>query len=276
MLPNDKDLMERLKDFGREQLAALKKAWPVLAAILLVVVIFLAGSWHGSRKAAAPAAAGGRKILHYVDPMNPAHTSPEPGLAPCGMKMEPVYADEAGEDAGKSMPPGTVKITPQKQQLIGVQLAPVTKAPYTYKLRALGKVAVDETRIYRLNAAVDGWIRETCNNSTGTVVKKDETLATFYSPEFLSAQQSLVYSLGAQDRYNAAAAQEPPTQRYFTRRNLKQAEDTLLNLGMSELQIKQIENTRFFVENISIVAPATSFILSRNISPGQRFDKGYE
>ncbi len=94
---------------------------------------------------------------------------------------------------------------------------------------------MDETRIYRLNAAVDGWIRETFNNSTGMVVKKDEPLASFYSPEFLTAQQSLIYALGTLDQYKAAADQEPPTQLYFNKRNLKQAEDTLRNLGMSEV-----------------------------------------
>ena len=208
--------------------------------------------------------------------MNPAHTSPEPGLAPCGMKLEPVYAEDDGNAPDPQRPPGAVKVNSQKQQLLGVRVAPVEKAPYTYTLRALGKVAVDETRIYRLNAAVDGWIRETFNNSTGMVVKKDEPLASFYSPEFLTAQQSLVYSLGALDQNKAAADQEPPTQLYFSKRNLKQAENTLRNLGMSEVQIKEIENTRVFAENITIRAPAPSFIIARNVSPGQRFEKGTE
>ena len=76
----------------------LKKPRYLVAALVVVVAVsFLAGSWSRSRNAPAPGAAGGRKILHYVDPMNPAHTSPEPGLAPCGMQMEPVYADDGGQ-----------------------------------------------------------------------------------------------------------------------------------------------------------------------------------
>ena len=165
--------------------------------MLLCAVFFLAGTWYGKDRGGGTAGPGGRKILYYVDPMNPAHTSPEPGLAPCGMKLEPVYAEEDGNAPDPHLPPGAVKVNSQKQQLLGVRVAPVEKAPYTYTLRSLGKVAVDETRIYRLNAAVDGWIRETFNNSTGMVVKKDEPLASFYSPEFLTAQQSLVYALGA-------------------------------------------------------------------------------
>lgn len=252
----------------------LKK--PVYLAVLLVVLVavsFLAGSWHHSRK--APVAAGERKILYYVDPMNPAHTSPTPGLAPCGMKLEPVYADGGSQAPGASLPPGSIKITPEKQQLLGVRVAPVEQAPFIYTFRALGKVAVDETRIYRLNASTDGWIRETYNNSTGSVVRKDETLATFYSPEFLAAEQAYIYALTALDRFRATG-QETPAQIETTKRSIQQYIDTLHNLGMSDLQIKEIEKTRTYTENIRMVAPATSFILARNVSPGQRYNIGTE
>jgi RND family efflux transporter MFP subunit len=245
------------------------------AVLLLCAVFFLAGSWYGKARGAGNAGPGGRKILHYVDPMNPAHTSPEPGLAPCGMKLEPVYADDTGEGAAEAMPPGTVKISPQKQQLIGVRVAPVENGSYTHSLRALGKVAIDETLIYRLNAVLDGWIKETYNNSTGSVVKKDETLATFYSPEFLGAQQAYMYALSALDRFQATG-KETPEQIQLTRRNIQQYADSLRNLGMGELQIKEMERTRQVAENIFISAPATSFILARNLSPGQRFNAGTE
>ncbi len=76
------------------------KVWTILtAAVVTVFIFFLAGSWYGQRQA-AKSGAGARKILYYVDPMNPAHTSPEPGLAPCGMKMEPVFADEVDGGEG--------------------------------------------------------------------------------------------------------------------------------------------------------------------------------
>ena len=45
---------------------------------------------------------------------------------------------------------------------------------------------------------------------------------------------------------------------------------------MSDLQIKEMERTREYNENILIVAPETSFIIARNVSPGQRFDRGTE
>ena len=149
--------------------------------LLILVVLFLAGSWYGQRKADSQTAAGSRRILYYVDPMNPTHTSPEPGLAPCGMKMEPVYAEDEGQTAGSALFPGAVKITPEKQQLIGVRVAPVAKSPWTYTLRTVGKVVVDETRLYRLKALTEGWIVKIYKNSTtGSLVRKDEPLATYY------------------------------------------------------------------------------------------------
>ena len=45
---------------------------------------------------------------------------------------------------------------------------------------------------------------------------------------------------------------------------------------MGELQIEELAKTRIYTESIRITAPSAGFILSRNISPGQRFDKGYE
>ena len=244
------------------------------AVLLFCAIFFLAGARYSKGRGAGAEGPGSRKILHYVDPMNPAHTSPEPGLAPCGMRMEPVYADGEGNSLDPTRPPGSVKLNAQRQQLLGVRVAAVEKTPYAFTLRALGKVAADETRIYLLNAAIDGWIRETYANTTGMVVKKDEPLAAFYSPEFLTAQQSFIYALGTQDRYDPG--KEPPQQLYFTKRNIKQAADSLRNLGMSDYQIGQVARERLFAENILIVAPATSYILARNISPGQRFVKGFE
>jgi YHS domain-containing protein len=50
----------------------------------------------------------------------------------------------------------------------------------------------------------------------------------------------------------------------------------LKNLGMGDLQIDELVHTRKFMEDVNIVSPAAAFILVRNVSPGQRFDKGTE
>src|SRR5512141_1223901 len=116
----------------------------------IVLGLVLAAYWLGSAKAhrdsAIQASVGNRKVLYYVDPMNPAHTSDKPGKAPCGMDMEPVYADSlpAGATAGgdtPALPQGTIKISPEKQQLIGVRAEVTQSRKLIHNVRLLGKVA---------------------------------------------------------------------------------------------------------------------------------------
>ena len=176
---------------------------PTLAILVvsLVVASFSAGIWYSRRSVPAEPAQSGRRILYYVDPMHPAYKSDKPGIAPdCGMQLEPVYAGGANADA--------VQIDPATQQLMGVRLGKVEKISVTQNIRASGRVAVDETRIYRLLAGTEGWIREVFPNSTGSLVKKDEPLATFYSRDLLSIQQGMLYALNAQERMRGNTA--PP------------------------------------------------------------------
>jgi Cu(I)/Ag(I) efflux system membrane fusion protein len=248
--------------------------------LLVMVCVFVTGIWFGKWDSGSAAHQTGRRILYYIDPMNPAHTSDQPGIAPCGMKMEPVYADEGASrqmPGGSSpvMSPDTVRVSPEKQQMIGIKTAVVAKAAVIHTIRTVGRVAADEKRIYRLNAAVDGWIKETYSNTTGSLVKKGERLATYYAPDFLAAEQAYIYALSSLDRFQASG-NETPAQIALTRVNVKQYIDSLSNLGMSELQIREIAHTRQYTENIYVVAPASGFIIARNVSIGQRFEKGTE
>src|SRR5512136_918878 len=254
----------------------------VAIVLALVAGAYLAGSRQGRKNAGTIHGQDSRKILYYVDPMNPAHTSDKPGKAPCGMDMEPVYADAALGTVSSaelaSLPAGTIKVSPEKQQLIGVRIATAEKKGLRHNLRLLGKVATDETRIYRINATVDGWITKPLPISAGTHVKKDETLAQFYSPEFLAAAQALIFALGSADRAKPTG-QETEVQRSQMANfdlNLKQYRDALRNLGMGELQIQELVRTRTRMENVNITSPSDGFILVRNVSDGQRFDKGTE
>lgn len=250
--------------------------------LLVLGAGFIAGSkLSRTTSPDAPAGAGGRKILHYVDPMNPAHTSDEPGLAPCGMKMEPVYADAAGDSKpadGGAVLPGTVQVSPAKQQLIGVQTGVVVRKELETTLRLLGNVAADETRIYRINATVDGWITQTLPIATGDRVTNGQTLAAFYSPEFLSAGQALLFALNSQDRIHNTGGESAVQQNQISQfnLNLQQYRDSLRNLGMSEAQIGDMMRSRKFAQHVNVVSPADGFVTARNVSEGLRFEKGTE
>ena len=177
-----------------------------------------------------------------------------------------------------SLPPGTVRINSRKQQIIGIQVGQVEKKSFTHTIRFLGKVAPDETRIYFINATVDGWVTQTRPNTTGSLVKKNETLASFYSPEFLSAGQALLFALSSRDRIQTTGKETAAQKDQLTQFNinLQQYRDSLRNLGMGDLQIDEMIQRRRYMENVNITSPANGFILSRKVSPGLRFEKGWE
>lgn len=239
-----------------------------------MLLCFCLGIWLGRTKTVVSSQQN-KSVLYYVDPMNPAHTSPEPGLAPCGMKMEPVFAASTDQPAGSDLPPGTARISPAKQQLLGVTLAKVEPSPYTYILRATGKIAVDDARTYRLNAYAEGWIVKTYDNSIGSLVRTDEPLAKYYNRDVAAALQTLYYALDAVEQTKQGRQVAGGTQDQLVAQQLA-AESLLMNLGMSKKELRHLARTRQFTQEIGINAPITSFVLNRNVSEGQHFDKGEE
>jgi membrane fusion protein, copper/silver efflux system len=262
----------------------VKKILYVLLLFLFAAGTFFAGSWYNQHKTSASAHASAPKPLYYVDPMHPAYKSDKPGIAPdCGMQLEPVYAGGllATADAGNrpsSLAPGAVRIDPAKQQLFGVRVSPVEESSGTYKLRLFGRVAPDEVSIYKLNAGIDGYIQDVSTATTGSLVKKDQTLATFSSPMAAMTIQTYILNLGAEDRFKKSAVEGSVEGQSLpsANANIQQRTQQLQNLGMSVLQMEEIKRTRQFPESIKIVAPVDGFVLARNVSPGQKFERDTE
>ena len=241
----------------------------------LIIASFFAGFLYSRKSNNNHGGTGDRKILYYADPMNPGMKSDKPGLAPCGMQLEPVYADDARSGNSATLAPGTVLVNLEKQQLIGVRVATVENAPWSHTIRALGRVVPDETRVYRINAATDGWIKKITSATTDSLVEKDELLATFYAPEFFSALKAYLYGLRSYDRFKESG-QETHGQLDLTDANVENYRNALRNLGMTEHQMDEIKRTRQGGNQVEIRAPAAGFILVRNITLGQRFDRGSE
>jgi membrane fusion protein, copper/silver efflux system len=261
----------------------MKKVSLAMLAVLLAVGGFWAGSWCNQRSAAKTNSAGGRKILYYVDPMHPAYKSDKPGIAPdCGMQLEAVYADGVGSARGASNGPapgaGLVAVSPEKQQIMGVRVSGVEKAAGSHTIRLLGRVAPDESKVYKLNAGVEGFIREVSGVTTGSQVKKDQVLATFSAPNAASVIQTYILNVGAEERFRKSAEEGSAEGQSLgaANWNIQQRTQQLQSVGMSLQQMEEIKRTRQVPESIQIVAPADGFVLGRNVSPGLKFDKGAE
>ena len=166
------------------------------------------------------------------------------------------------------------------QHLLGIRVVPVERGAETQILHVAGRVYPEDTRVYRVNSGVDGFIRETYNDSVGMPVKKDQKLATYYSPDFLSVASGF---LAANERVPGAVGNDGNRIMPFPGAVSKQGvssmqgyTDRLRNLGMSDVQIKQMAESRQLPGSIDVVAPVDGFILGRNITAGQHFEHDME
>ena len=247
----------------------------VTVGFCLAVGIFVAGYMANRQPASAPPATASRKILYYACPMHPQYKSDRPGDAPCcGMRLEPVYAGSTGApEAASAAAAGAVWVGAAQQQLMGVQTELVKRAPVAHMLRAPGRVTPDDARLYRLVAAADGSIRELGPYSAGAFVKKDQLLATYYVPNFVAAMQTFLYALGTNEQERRGTL---PPQRGTPGLNLEIAADALRNVGMGEPQIEEMRRSRTGASEIQLLSPVAGFVVARNVSPEQRFEKGVE
>jgi Cu(I)/Ag(I) efflux system membrane fusion protein len=258
----------------------MKRTSLAIAVFAAIAASYGVGRYHSQSRNQT-----GRHVLYYVDPMHPSYKSDKPGIAPdCGMKLVPVFTEDIGNAQPSSslaqLPAGAVAIDAATQRLMGIRVAPVEKTGSTRIVRAIGRVAPEDTRVYRINSGLDGFIRETYNDSVGMLVKKDQKLASYYSPDVLAVASGF---LAASERVPGAVGGDGNRTMPFPGTLSKQGvssmqgyTDRLRNLGMSDVQIKRMADSRQLPENIDIVAPADGFILARNISPGQHFDHDME
>lgn len=221
--------------------------------------------------------------MAYVCPMHPHYHSDHPGDCPiCGMHL--VRERDAGVAGGdhsvQPLPPGAVQVSPERQQAIGIQLGVVSQLAGPRMLRTTGRVAADENRTYPIVAAVSGWIRQVESVTTGDTVKADQVLALFAAPQpdFDTAQQ--MYYTGLEMVYRASTQPQPRSQQSHdparAGAEIDRAADGLRNMGVSNAQLREMGKRRELVQDIKVVSPVDGLVLKRNVSPGLRFDRGFE
>jgi Cu(I)/Ag(I) efflux system membrane fusion protein len=240
--------------------------------VLIPAATFLVGYWVRGPEGDTTAAA--RKPLYYVDPMHPSYKSDKPGIAPdCGMQLEPVYAGGGGAgDPADTAPPGAIRLDTRKQQLMGLRTEPAMRSSGRHTLRLLGRVAPNETRIYRVTAQVDGVIRKVSDAAPGNIVRKDDLLASYFVPtnEIFSAIQGFFMPMNTRDQALGLAASDES----IAQKRLSQ--ELMDSYGVSETQLREMVRTHQVTRDIEFRSPVTGLVLARNAAIGQRADRGTE
>jgi Cu(I)/Ag(I) efflux system membrane fusion protein len=167
--------------------------------------------------------------------------------------------------------PGTVQISPERQQLIGVKIGTVEMRPLEKVIRTVGRVDYDEKRIVTVSPKIGGWIEDLYVDFTGRFVSKDEPLLTIYSPELVSAQEEYLIALRAKKDFAKSSFPEVAG----SGNSLAESAKRRLKLwDISDDQIKALEESGQVKKTLTLHSPFSGFVLEKaayngmNVMPG--------
>ena len=211
---------------------------------------------------AAPKAQG--KLVFYRSPMNPSLTSPVPMKDEMGMDYVPVYEGELTGDGKTTGTHAAVTIDHERQQLIGLRTAKVALGTVSGELRAVGRVAVDETRVRKVNVKVEGFVEKLFVDFLGMPVAKGAPLFSLYSPEFVSAQQEYLLALKTQKAMAGGSLQSSGSDL------LEAARRRLLLWDIPKDTLDRLEKTGEVQRALTLRSPLAGVVTAKNVVEGAR------
>ena len=242
----------------------------LMCSILILILLgFVSGCGKGQETTTHP---GGTHVEAKAEPN----------------KVEPKKADELDElkeltmgsiqKEGKmqEVAPGTVQISSERQQLIGVKIGTVEMKPLEKVIRTVGRVDYDEKRIVTVSTKVGGWIEELYVDFTGRFVRQGEPLLTLYSPELVSTQEEYLIALQARKSLSKSPFPEVAS----SGDSLAESAKRRLKLwDISDDQIKALEETGQAKKTLTLYSPYSGFVLEKmafkgmNVMPGMALYK---
>lgn len=177
------------------------------------------------------------------------------------------HTSTATESSTNGIPQTAVRISPEKQQLIGVQYGTVENQSLSKSLRAVGRAAFDETKMVRINPKIEGWIEDVYVDFTGKLVSKGQPLLSIYSPDLVQTQEEYLLALKSRKQLGESPFSEAVN---FSESLVQSAKRRLLLWDVTDAQIKELEARGTPSRTMTLYAPASGFVMTRNAFPKQR------
>lgn len=251
----------------------------VVAVALLILVLGGGGFWLHRRNAPHDGHAGEASGTTYYCPMHPTYKSDKPGNCPiCSMKLVPLEgatAPPAAEPPGAAVassgsetsgpapsaaPAPRVRISPERQQQIGVKFAPALHVPAKVEIRAVGRVAYDETQIAHVHTKISGWIEDVFVDFIGAPVKRGQPLFTIYSPELVSSQEEYLLAARARDELAGSSFARVSE---GSRTLVDSARRRLELWDMTAAQIEALERQGRVSRTVTVFSPVSGVVTER-------------
>jgi membrane fusion protein, copper/silver efflux system len=212
---------------------------------------------------------GGRYQVDYALAMNGDWSikvgvdAPARAHQTIGLRISPPHQGfslegAAGEREGAAGA-GAIQVSAARQQLIGATFATVEERPLTIRLRAVGRVDVDERRLGDVTLKYEAYVERLLVSETGREVRAGQALASLYSPDLLAAEEEY---LGAKRGAGAMPQLAVASER------------RLANWDLSPKQISVLERQGHADGRVTIVAPIGGVVLEKNVVSGAHLMPG--
>jgi membrane fusion protein, copper/silver efflux system len=200
----------------------------------------------------------------FTCPMHPQIRQPAPGRCPiCGMELVP--SSSGTTDLNEF----SVKIEPAQRRLANIQTAEAESSTLSATLQTVGAIAIDESRQATIAAYIDGRLERLFADYTGVDIATGDHLAVVYSPQLYAAQVEYVEARRASGASGGLAAvrQAQEALAANTRQRLRE-------LGMTDVQIAELESTEKAESRLTIFAPQGGTVVEKLAVEGNYVKSG--
>jgi RND family efflux transporter MFP subunit len=158
-----------------------------------------------------------------------------------------------------------VRITPERQQLIGVRTAVVGQSLGESTIRTVGVLAYDERKVTELHAKVAGWVQKVNVDFIGKNVRKGEPLLSLYSPDLVAAQLDYLVAI----KTGAGSAEHRSVAQRLDHSLVDASRTRLELLDMTAAQIENLERTKVATKTVVLYSPFSGVVVERKAFAGQ-------
>lgn len=200
----------------------------------------------------------------FTCPMHPQIRQPAPGRCPiCGMELVPASSGTA------DLNEFSVKIEPAQRRLANIQTAEAESSTLNATLQTVGAIAIDESRQATIAAYIDGRVERLFADYTGVDIAKGDHLAVIYSPQLYAAQVEYVEA-----RRASGAAAGLAVVRQAQEALAANTRQRLRELGMTDVQITELESTGKAESRLTIFAPQGGTVIEKLAVEGNYVKSG--
>jgi RND family efflux transporter MFP subunit len=196
-----------------------------------------------------------------------------PGAGSMGsMPGMPGMAEASSQPPSKAIP-SVLDLGVERTRLAGVEVAEATTGSVARTVRAVGTVAVDESRVREVTTKIAGFVETLYVNTTGQPVRAGAPLFEVYSPELLASQEEYLRARRSAAEFERSSL---PEVRRGGEEIVAAARRRLELFDVPKDFLARLDETGRARRTVVFNAPFSGVVTAKNVVAGQRIDPGMD